>query len=145
VTIHYGFHPLHGQSLPVIRRYDFLDEVHYVVRRVDGRPLSVAAWMTQPESAGTTIVSAGRLPIRTMFDLLRIAEAGLSSRVHNVHEEDRDATQSGKPPTPTLRGGAADRSRRSYSAGCAGAATPSSGALPPGAGQKAPRGEGGGR
>jgi len=145
VTIHYGFHPLRGQSLEVIRKYDFLDEVHYVVRRVDGRPLAVAAWMTQPESAGATVVSAGRLPIRTLLDMLRVAEVGLSSRVHNVHEEDRDATQSGKPPTPTLRGGAAARSRRLPAAGCTGKATPSSGALPPGAGQKAPRGKGDGR
>jgi hypothetical protein len=69
----------------VIRRYDFLDEVHYVVRRADGRPLAVAAWMTQPESAGTRIVSTGRLPIRTMLEMLRFAEASLSSGVHNVH------------------------------------------------------------
>ena len=145
MTIHYGFHPLCGQSLPVVRRYDFLDEVHYVVRRTDGRPLAVAAWMTRPESANTMIVSAGRLPVQTMLEMLRMVEATLSSCVHNVHEEDRDATQSGKPATPALRGGAAGRSRRSSSAGCAATATPSFGALPPGPGEEAPRGEEDGR
>jgi len=80
VTIHYCFHPLRGQSLPVIRKYDFLDEVHYIVRRADGRPLAVAAWMTQRESAGTRIVSAGRLPIRTMLEMLCVVEASSSRR-----------------------------------------------------------------
>ena len=41
----------------MIRQYDFHDEVHYVVRLADGRPLAVPAWMTRPEAAGTRIVS----------------------------------------------------------------------------------------
>jgi hypothetical protein len=89
VTIRYGFHPLRGQGLQVIRKSDFLDEVHYVVRRVDGSPLAVAAWMTQPESAGRTIVSSGRLPVRTMIEMPYI----LASRQRQLSEEE-------PPPAP---------------------------------------------
>jgi hypothetical protein len=51
VTIYYHFHPLRTHSLPVVRMYDFHDEVYYVVRRADGRSLAVPAWMTRPEAA----------------------------------------------------------------------------------------------
>ena len=65
----------------MIRQYEFHDEVHYVVRLDDGRPLAVPAWMTRPEAAGTRIVSAARLPVGVLLELLRVTEASLSSRV----------------------------------------------------------------
>src|SRR5450759_4345907 len=57
VTIYYRYHPLRTQNLPVVRVYDFHDEVYYVVRRADGTPLAVPAWMTRPEAAHAKIVA----------------------------------------------------------------------------------------
>jgi hypothetical protein len=141
VTIYYDFHPLRAHSLPVIRQYDFHDEVHYVVRMIDGRPLAVPAWMTCPEAANTRIVSAARLPVRVLLELRRVTEASLSSRMHNVHEEDDHAAASGRTPTTTLRR-TASRSRRTSPAGRARAAAPSSCAVDASAGQNDARGGG---
>ena len=99
------------QSLPVVRLSDFHDEVHYVVRRADGRPLAVPAWMTRPESAYAKIIPVARLPVRVLLELRRVAVTCFSSIAHNVHEEDRDAAAPGKMPTTTVRG-AARGSRR---------------------------------
>jgi hypothetical protein len=70
--------------------YDFHDEVYYVVRRSDGRPLAVLAWMTHPEAACAKVVSAARLPVRVLLELCRVTVTGLSSCVHNLHEENHD-------------------------------------------------------
>lgn len=55
VKLYYRFHPLHTQSLPVIRLHELHDESYYVVRREDGRPLAVPVWMAHPESACSRI------------------------------------------------------------------------------------------
>ena len=47
--------------------------------------------MTRPEAAGTKIVSAAHLPACLLLELRRITKASLSSRGHNVHEEDDNA------------------------------------------------------
>jgi hypothetical protein len=88
---------VHTHSLPVIRQYDFHDEVHYVVRLADGRPLAVPAWMTQPEAPGTRIVSAARLPLRVLLELCRVTEASLSSHVHNVRYRCENLANVGQP------------------------------------------------
>ena len=53
--------------------YDLHDEVYYVLRRADGTPLAVPAWMTRPEAAQAKIVSAARLPVRVLLELHRVA------------------------------------------------------------------------
>ncbi|MBZ5726598.1 MAG: DUF5372 family protein, partial [Acidobacteriia bacterium] len=63
MTIYYPFHPLRTHSLPVVRVYDSHDEVYYVLRRADGTPVAVPAWMTRPEAAHAKIVSTARLPV----------------------------------------------------------------------------------
>ncbi|MBZ5729256.1 MAG: DUF5372 family protein, partial [Acidobacteriia bacterium] len=55
MTIYYPFHPLRTHSLPVVRVYDSHDEVYYVLRRADGTPVAVPAWMTRPEAAHAKI------------------------------------------------------------------------------------------
>lgn len=40
----------------MIREYELHDEAYYVVRRADGRPVAVPAWMTCPEAAHAKIV-----------------------------------------------------------------------------------------
>ena len=102
--IYYLYHPLRTQSLPVVRLYDFQDEVYYVVRRTDGTPLAVPAWMTRPEAAYAKIVSVARLPVRVLLELHRVTVTCLSVRAHNVHEEDHDAAAPSKMPTGTLPG-----------------------------------------
>jgi len=139
VTIYYPYHPLRGQSLPVARLYEFHDEVHYVVRQTDGSPLAVPGWMTDPEAAHVNVVSRARLPLGVLLELRRIAITRLSSNVHNVHEEDHDAAVPSKVPTTTLRG-AARRSRRTISRGCARAVAPSTGSVATGSGEEDARG-----
>ena len=90
-------------SLPVVRLYELHDEAYYVVRRADGTPLAVPAWMTRPEAAYAKIVSAARLPVRVLLELRRVTVTCLSSRVHNVPEEDHDAAAPSKTPTTTVR------------------------------------------
>src|ERR1039458_9952846 len=139
VTIYYHYHPLRTHSLPVVRLYDFHDEVYYVVRRADGTPLAVTAWMTRPEAAHAKIVSAARLPVRVLLELRRVTVTCLSARAHNVHEEAHDAATPSHQPTTPLRG-PARRSRRTTSTGRATATTPGAGAVDAGAGQDDPRG-----
>jgi hypothetical protein len=91
--------------------YDLHDEVYYVLRRADGSPLAVPAWMTCPEAAHAKIVSVARLPARVLLELHRVTATCLSSRAHNVHEEDHDAADPRNTPTATLRG-TASRSHR---------------------------------
>ena len=112
----------------MVRSYDFHDEVYYVVRRADGGPLAVPAWMTRPEAAHAKIVSAARLPVRVLLELRRVTMTCLSSSVHNVHEEDHDAAAPSKTTTTTLRG-TARRSRRTTPTGGTRAATPGAGAV----------------
>jgi len=123
----------------VVRLYDLHDEVYYVVRQDDGRPLAVPAWMTRPKAAYAKIVSAARLPVRVLLELRRVTVTCLSSSVHNVLEEDHDAAAPSKMPTTTLRR-TARGSRRTTPAGCATAATPGTAAVDAGAGQDDPRG-----
>src|SRR6202158_5774712 len=123
VTIYYHYHPLRTHSLPVVRVYDLHDEVYYVVRQADGRPLAVPAWMTRPEAAHAKIASVARLPVRVLLELRRVTVTCLSSSVHNVHEEDHDAAAPSKLPTGTLSG-TDRRSRRTVSTGRTTAATP---------------------
>ena len=66
----------------MIRLYELEDESYYVVRRVDGTPLAVPAWMTRPEAAHAKVVSTARLPVRVLLELRRISVTGLSSSVH---------------------------------------------------------------
>ena len=109
--------------LPVVRVYDSHDEVYYVLRRLDGTPLAVPAWMTRPEAANAKIVPAARLPFLSLIELRRVALTCISSRVHNVHEENHDAAGQSKAPTTTLRG-TARRSRHTTPTQRARAATP---------------------
>src|SRR5258708_19143604 len=71
VTIYYRYHPLRTHSLPVVRMYDFHDEVYYVVRRADCRSFAVPAWTTHPQAAFAQCVSpaAARLPVRALLPL----------------------------------------------------------------------------
>ena len=138
VTIHYSFHPLRTQSLPVIRQYDLDDETYYVVRRADGRPLAVPAWMTHPGAAYAKIVSTARLPVRVLHELRRLTVTCLVSPMHNVNEENHDAKAPSKTPKTALRRTSCP-SPRETSTRCAGAATPGDGAVDFGAGQSDPR------
>src|ERR1035438_6338575 len=67
VTIYYRYHPLRTQNLPVVRLYDFHDEVYYVVRRADGTPLAVpiAAYQAPPfRKMGGTLAKVSTLLIK---------------------------------------------------------------------------------
>lgn len=121
----------------MVRLYDLHDEVYYVVRQTDGRPLAVPAWMTRPEAAYAKIVPLARLPVRVLLELHRVTVTCLASGAHNVHE-DHDAADPSKTPTTTLRG-TTRRSRRTTPTGRARAATPSSGAVDAGTSQDDPR------
>jgi hypothetical protein len=119
--------------------YDFEDEVHYVVRRADGTPLAVPAWMTRPEAAFAKIVSAARLPVCVLLELHRVTVTCFSVRVHNVHQENHDAATPSKTPTTTLRGNASP-SGHTIPTGRTRATPPSAGAVDAGVGQEDPEG-----
>ena len=72
----------------MVRVYNCHDETHYVVRRADGRPLAVPAWMTRPEAAAASVVSSAQLPVGVLFELRRAVVARRASSVHNVHHDD---------------------------------------------------------
>src|SRR5260370_28069777 len=95
--------------------------------------------MTHPEAAYAKCVSAARLPVRVLLELRRVTVTCLSSRVHNVHEENHDAAAPNKTPTTPLRR-TARRSRRTTPTRRARAATPGARALDPGTLQDHPRG-----
>ena len=59
--------------------YDSHDEVYYVLRRPDGTPLAVPAWMTRPEAANAKIISMARLPVRVLLELRCVIATCLSS------------------------------------------------------------------
>ena len=120
----------------MVRLYYVHDETHYVVRRADGTPLSVPAWMTRPEAAYIEIVPAARLPVRVLIELRRFIVTCLSSPVHDAREGDHDATATSDTPTTTLRRENTGGSRRPTSARSTGAAETGAGAVAAGAGQE---------
>ncbi len=71
----------------MIRLYELEDESYYVVRRVDGTPLAVPAWMTRPEAAHANVVPTARLPVRVLLELRRLTVTCLFSPVQNVEEQ----------------------------------------------------------
>jgi hypothetical protein len=87
----------------VVRLYELHDEAYYVVRRADGRALAVPRWMTCSEAAYAKMVSAARLPVGVLLELRRVTVTCLCSGVHDVPEEDHDATAASKAPTTTVR------------------------------------------
>jgi len=123
----------------VVRVYDFNNESCYVVRRGDGTPLTVPAWMTHPEAAYSKIVPAARLPVRVLLELHRVTVTCFSANVHNVHEEQRDAKAPSKTPARTLRRNARP-SGSTIPAGITGATPPEPGAMDAGVGQEDPEG-----
>ena len=90
-----------------------------------------------PEAAYAKIVSTARLPVRVLLELRRVTVTCLSSRVHNVPEEDHDA-QSKTPTTDVRR--SSRRPRRTTPIGRARAATPSAGTVDASAGQNDSKG-----
>ena len=118
----------------MIRLYELEDESYYVVRRVDGTPLAVPAWMTRPEAAHAKVVSTARLPVRVLLELRRLTVTCLFSSAQNVDEGDHDATATGRTPKTTLRR-SSRRSDGEASTRRATAVTPGDGAVDAGAGQ----------
>ena len=125
MTIYYAFHPLLGHSFPVVRVYNCHDEVHYVVRRTDGRPLAVPAWMTRPEAANASVVPAARLPVSALLELRRAVVACLPSDMHNVHHEDHIRAPPNRILTTTAVRGTAQSPRRASPRGGTKGPTPS--------------------
>jgi hypothetical protein len=123
----------------VVRLYDFDQEAYYVVRRPDGTPVAVPAWMTHPEAAYAKIISAARLPVRVLLELHHMTAICFSTRVDNMHEENQDAPTQSKTPTPTLRR-TADGSCGAIPAERARPVTPSASAVDAVAGQDDPEG-----
>jgi len=80
-------------------------------------PLSVPAWMTHSEAACIGIVSAARLPVRTLLELRRLVVTYLSSWVHDAHEEDHDAANTSDTTETTLPGVAGNASRAASAGG----------------------------
>ena len=97
----------------MVRVYNCHDEIHYVVRRADGRPLAVPAWMTRPEAAETNVVSAAHLPVDVLLELRRAVMTHVASSVHNVHHDNHTiALPEQGAATTAVRGGTAQSSRR---------------------------------
>ena len=93
--------------------YDSHDEVYYVVRRADGTPLAVPAWMTRPEAAHAKIVSTARLPVRVLLELRRVTSdlpllacaqcARGGSRCRSPEQDANDNCSRNRRRFPTVR------------------------------------------
>lgn len=84
MQVHYRWHPLWGQSLPVCGAHTAGRETSYVVQLPDGTKTHVPHWMTEaaadsePSCVATPHVSVAALQaVRAMLDAVRQApEAG---------------------------------------------------------------------
>lgn len=123
----------------MIRLYELEDESYYVVRRADGTPLAVPAWMTRPEAAHAKVVSTARLPVRVLLELRRLTVTCFFSPVQNVDEGDHDDTATSRTPKTTLRRNSR-RSGSEISTGRATAVAPGDGAVDAGASENDSRG-----
>ena len=134
VTIHYRFHPLRSQCLPVVRRCELYGDAYYILRRPDGRPLAVPEWMTRPDMAKTTIVSSARLPAAVLIALRREVVTCLSCCEQIVQEENRDVSTKDQTSAAAVRRSSSTSSSRRFPASGAGATLPGAEALDSGPG-----------
>ena len=77
-------------SLPVIRLHYVHQEACYVVRRVNGMPLSVPVWMTNSDAARIEIIREPRLPLTALIELRRLTTTCLSLIASSVPEGGSD-------------------------------------------------------
>ncbi|NJN05413.1 MAG: hypothetical protein HC814_02045 [Rhodobacteraceae bacterium] len=126
----------------MVRVYSCHDETHYVVRRADGRPLAVPAWMTRPEAANACVVSTAHLPVDVLLELRRAVVTHVTSSVHNVHHDDHTTAPPEQVPAATaVRGGAAGSPRRGSPNGRRKGPAPSPDTVDAGGDQDHPPGE----
>jgi len=101
--VRYRFHALRGGSFPVIRLHYVHEEACYIIRRPDGRPLSLPVWMTQPQAATAEIVTRARLSRAALLEIRRLTTAYLSSLASQDSEGGQDGTTMGNAGTPIRR------------------------------------------
>jgi hypothetical protein len=70
VTVTYPFHPLAGQSVPVVHHYQEHSGAHHLmIYGPNGAKLLIPEWMTLPEAAAIRIVSSPRLSVNRLMEL----------------------------------------------------------------------------
>lgn len=100
-TIHYRFHPGHGQRVTIIRRHRFRGEAAYVVEQPDGSLTQLPTWMTEPAAALLRQVTDPLLPIQSLLELRRLVDVALPSRsIQLLEGDERDATRD--PPVRSV-------------------------------------------
>ena len=80
VTVHYRFHPRHGERLGVIRQHGFRGERAFVVEQRDGTLTHLPTWMAEESAARLDIVKQPRFSLEALTDLRRLVEESLSLR-----------------------------------------------------------------
>jgi hypothetical protein len=70
VTVTYPFHPLAGQSVPVVRHFHEHSGAHHLmIQGPNGPKLLVPEWMTLPEAAAIRIESFPRFSVNRLMEL----------------------------------------------------------------------------
>jgi hypothetical protein len=79
VTVHYRFHPRHGEQMLVIRQHSYRGEAAYIVEQRDGTLTHLPIWMADPESAKLDIVPQPHPSLEALLELRRIIDGAVSS------------------------------------------------------------------
>lgn len=79
ITVHYRFHPRHGQKLTVDKRQEYRGEAVYFIRLPEGPLAHLPVWMTEPAAADFNIVTDPRLSLEALMELRRLVYSALSS------------------------------------------------------------------
>ncbi|EQD25796.1 hypothetical protein B1A_22152, partial [mine drainage metagenome] len=80
ITVHYRFHPRHGERLGVVRTHSFRGERAYVVEQLDGSLTLLPTWMADPAAGELEVVREPRISREALIELRRVVDAGVSSR-----------------------------------------------------------------
>lgn len=120
-TVRYSFHPRYGESVVVIGRQRYREELAYIIRQPDGTLAAVPAWMMEELASSMTVNDAPRLPLSSLRDLRFELDACLSLLSHDSCHggDEHEAQQAQSPPTGSVRrGGAtdADATREAHAA-----------------------------
>lgn len=102
VTVHYRFHPRHGERLGVIRQHGFRGERAFVVEQRDGTLTHLPMWMAEESASRLDIVAEPRFSLDALTALRRIVEGSLSLQAPVAQcggDCERSTTEAAKPAT----------------------------------------------
>jgi hypothetical protein len=97
-TIHYPFHPRHGERVEVLLRHRFRGAIMFVVRQTDGTQAQIPVWMCAAEAAAMAVRDQPRLSLAGLRDLRFTLDTLLSS-LSGMERGERDAASTAAAAT----------------------------------------------